>query len=260
MLEKKADGVLAGKVAIVTGGGTGIGRSISELFAKEGAAVVVAGRRQGPLDEVAEEISGAACSTDVSREPDVVNLFKSCCDSYGGLDVLVNNAGVIGPIADASQMNMGGWDEVMAINVRGVILCTKYAIPLMKERGGGSIINVSSISGLRGYPQRSAYVATKFAVNGITESVAQEVGIDNIRVNAICPGAVHGDLMENVIERRVRVEGRSREEIIASSYTDTAALRRWVESDEVAQLTLFLASDASSAITGQLLRIDAGRM
>ncbi len=260
MPDQNGEGVLAGKVAIVTGGGTGIGRSIAGLFGKEGAAVVVAGRRQEPLDEVAGEISGTACRADVSREPDVVNLFETCRQTYAGLDVLVNNAGVIGPIANASEMDMEGWDEVMAVNVRGVILCTKYAIPMMKERGGGSIINVSSISGLRGYPQRSAYVATKFAVNGITESVAQEVGVDNIRVNSICPGAVRGDLMESVIERRVRVEGRSREEIIASSYTDTAALRRWVESDEVAQLTLFLASDASSAITGQLLRIDAGRM
>ena len=259
MPETAGDGALRGKVAIVTGGGTGIGRSIAERFAGEGAAVVVAGRRWEPLQEVAAEISGTACPTDVSNESDVVHLFETCRQSYGRLDVLVNNAGVIGPIADASGMDMEGWDEVMAINVRGVILCTKHALPMMKTRGG-SIINVSSISGLQGYPSRSAYVASKFAVNGITESVAHEVGIDGIRVNSICPGAVHGDLMERVIAKRERVEGRSREEIIASSYTDTAALRRWVESDEVAGLALFLASDASSAITGQLIRIDAGRM
>jgi NAD(P)-dependent dehydrogenase (short-subunit alcohol dehydrogenase family) len=130
----------------------------------------------------------------------------------------------------------------------------------MRARGGGSIINISSLLGLRGYPMRSAYVASKFAVIGISESVAHEVGQYGIRVNALCPGAVRGELMEDVIARRARAEGRSPEEIVKSAYTDVAALRKWVEPEEVAQAALFLASDASSAITGEHVRVDAGRM
>ena len=130
----------------------------------------------------------------------------------------------------------------------------------MMESGGGSIINMSSLSGLRGYPNRSAYAATKFAVIGITESVAHEVGRHGIRVNALCPGAVHGELMDRVVAQRSAAEGRPAEEIIRSAYTDVAALRKWVQPDEVARAALFLASDASSAITAERIRVDAGRM
>jgi NAD(P)-dependent dehydrogenase (short-subunit alcohol dehydrogenase family) len=157
-------------------------------------------------------------------------------------------------------MDMAAWDETVAINIRGVMLCIKHAVPLLKRRGGGSIINMSSLMGLRGYPMRAAYTATKFAVLGITEAVAQEVGSDRIRVNALCPGAVNGELMKRVIAERSRKENRPPEEIIRINYTDKAALRRWVEPEEVAEVALFLASDASAAITGDRFRVDAGRM
>jgi len=147
----------------------------------------------------------------------------------------------------------------MAINVRGTLLCIKYAVPRMRARGGGSIINMSSLMGLRGTPMRSAYTASKFAVLGITDAVSQEVGVDNIRVNALCPGAVNGELMQRVIASRVAAEGRSADEIARANYTDKASLRRWVEPDEVAAAALFLASAASAAITGERLRVDAGR-
>jgi NAD(P)-dependent dehydrogenase (short-subunit alcohol dehydrogenase family) len=253
-------GVLAGKVAIVTGGGSGIGRSIARRFAAEGCAVVVVGRQRARLEQVAAEIGGTAVPADVSREEEVAWLFQACAGAHGGLDVLVNNAGVTGPIANAAEMNLAEWEETMAINIRGVLLSTKYAIPAMRARGGGSIINISSLLGLKGYPMRSAYVASKFAVIGITESVAHEVGQYGIRVNALCPGAVRGELMEGVVARRARAEGRSPEEIVKSAYTDVAALRKWLEPEEVAQAALFLASDASSAITGEHVRVDAGRM
>jgi NAD(P)-dependent dehydrogenase (short-subunit alcohol dehydrogenase family) len=252
-------GVLTNKVAIVTGGGTGIGRSIAKLFAAEGCSVVLAGRRREPLDTVAAEISGTACPTDVSREEDVAALFELCTTTYGGLDVLVNNAGISGPVSEAADMDLALWDETNAINIRGLLLCTKYAIRAMKERGGGSIINMSSISGLKGYPMRSAYVSTKFAVNGITQSVAYEAGQYGVRVNALCPGAVSGEMMDRVVARRAVVEGRPEEEIIKVYYTDVAALRRYVEPEEVAQAALFLASDASSGVTAELIRVDAGR-
>ncbi len=250
---------LNGKVAVVTGGGTGIGKSIADLFCREGARVVITGRDGGRLNTVAEEIGATAFQTDVAIEDEVAGLFDFVRQKFQRLDILVNNAGVTGPVSDASDMDMAEWDQTIAINVRGVLLCIKHAVPQIKATGG-SIINMSSLMGLRGYPMRSAYTASKFAVIGITEAVAHEVGRDGIRVNALCPGAVNGDLMQRVIASRSKSENRAPEDIIRENYTDKAALRRWVEPEEVAQAALFLASDASVSVTAERLRIDAGRM
>jgi NAD(P)-dependent dehydrogenase (short-subunit alcohol dehydrogenase family) len=253
-------GALTGKVAVVTGGGTGIGEAIAATFVREGAQVVVASRDASVLERTAAAIGAVAIATDVSDETSVAGLFRATEARFGGLDILVNNAGVTGQVAPAEQLDMAQWDTTMAINIRGTILCIKHAVPLLRRRGGGSIINMSSLMGLRGYPMRAAYTATKFAVLGITEAVAQEVGPDNIRVNALCPGAVNGELMQRVIAARVAAEGRPSEEIIRINYTDKAALRRWVEPSEVADAALFLASAASASITGERIRVDAGRM
>lgn len=251
---------LSGKVAIVTGGGTGIGLAIAKLFVEKGAQVVITGRSHTALERAAASIGAHAIAADVSKEADVSHLAITTAKLFGGVDILVNNAGITGQIANAEDLDITQWDETMAINIRGTILCIKHCIPLMRKRGGGSIINMSSLMGLRGYPMRSAYAATKFAVIGITESVAQEVGVHNIRVNALCPGAVNGDLMQRVIAARVAKENRPAEEIIRVNYTDKAALRRWVEPEEVARVALFLASDESSSITSECIKVDAGRM
>jgi NAD(P)-dependent dehydrogenase (short-subunit alcohol dehydrogenase family) len=253
-------GRLSGKVAVVTGGGTGIGRSICRLFAAEGADVVVAGRRAEPIEAVAAEVSGLAVRTDVAREEEVRALIQTCSSRFGQIDVLVNNAGITGPISNADDLDVDRLDETLAVNVRGLLLCIKHAVPEMRRRHHGSIINMSSRLGLKGHPMRSAYVASKFAVIGITQSVAAEVGVYGIRVNALCPGAVSGELMDSVLERRAREEGRSPAEIAKSSYSDVAALRRWVTPEEVAESALFLASDASLAVTATHLVVDAGRM
>jgi NAD(P)-dependent dehydrogenase (short-subunit alcohol dehydrogenase family) len=251
---------LKGKVAVVTGGGTGIGEAIAAAFVREGAQVVVASRDAAALERSASGTGAVAIATDVSDEASVIALFRAIEARFGGLDIVVNNAGVTGQVAPAEQLDMAQWDTTMAINIRGTILCIKHAVPLLRRRGGGSIINMSSLMGLRGYPMRAAYTATKFAVLGITEAVAQEVGPDNIRVNALCPGAVNGELMQRVIKARVAAEGRPAEEIIRVNYTDKAALRRWVEPGEVADAAVFLASRASASITGERVRVDAGRM
>jgi NAD(P)-dependent dehydrogenase (short-subunit alcohol dehydrogenase family) len=249
--------VLDGKIAVVTGGGTGIGRAIARRFVGEGASVVIAGRDVLRLNEVAKAESCHAIGTDMSRESEVASLFDQVGNDFGRLDILVNNAGIAGPVANADAMDIAAWDETMAINVRGTILGIKYAVPLMRRGGGGSIVNMSSLMGLRGTPMRSAYTASKFAIIGITDAVAQEVGIDNIRVNSLCPGAVNGELMQRVIAARSAAEGRLAEEVIRMYYTDKSALRRWVEPEEVAQAALFLATAGS--ITGERLRVDAGR-
>jgi NAD(P)-dependent dehydrogenase (short-subunit alcohol dehydrogenase family) len=251
-------GVLDGKVAVVTGGGSGIGEAIARMFAASGAKVVVSGRRLEPIERVAGDIGGLAVAADVSNEDGVKRLFMACEDAHGRLDSLVSNAGVTGPVANAEDMDMAQWDETIAINVRGVILCAKHAVPMLK-RQGGSIINVSSRMGLKGYPMRSSYAASKFAVIGITQSIAFEVGVHGIRCNALCPGAVHGELMERVIAARAEKEGRPAADIVKESYTNAAALRKWVEPEEVASTALFLASDAASAITGESILVDCGR-
>lgn len=251
---------LAGRVALVTGGGTGIGAAIARAFAHAGARVVVAGRDAAKLEPVAAATGGVAMVADVRDESSVSKLFDGIDRTCGGLDILVNNAGVAGPVANAADLDMAAWDDCLAINVRGTILCIKFAVPRMKARGGGAIVNMSSLMGLKGTPMRSAYTASKYAVLGITDAVSQEVGVHNIRVNALCPGAVNGELMQRVIAARVAAEGRSPEEIIRANYTDKASLRRWVEPEEVAAAALFLASPASAAITGERLRVDAGRV
>ena len=254
-----AAGTLSGRIALVTGGGTGIGAAIARKFAAAGAHVVIVGRNGERLAAVAADIGAEAIAADVSEEASVAALFARIDARVGGLDILVNNAGVTGPVARAADMDLAAWDQTIAINVRGTLLCIKYAIPRMRARGGGSIINMSSLMGLRGTPMRSAYTASKYAVLGITDAVSQEVGVDNIRVNALCPGAVNGELMQRVIAARVDAEGRSAEDIIRANYTDKASLRHWVEPEEVAAAALFLVSPASAAITGERLRVDAGR-
>ena len=251
---------LAGKVALVTGGGTGIGAAIAGLFAREGATVIVSGRTEDRLVAAAAAMGAHAVQADVRQETSVAALFMEVEHRFGGLDILVNNAGITGPVSRAEDLDLAQWDDTMAINVRGTILCIKHAVPMMRRRGGGAIVNMSSLMGLRGYPMRSAYTASKFAVLGITEAVAQEVGVDNIRVNALCPGAVNGALMQRVIASRSAAENRPPEEIVRVNYTDKAALRRWVEPEEVAEAALFLAGPASGSITGERLRVDAGRM
>jgi len=253
------DGILAGKVAVVTGGASDIGRAIAKAFAREDCGLVLADVRRGPLEDFAGEIGGLAVVCDVSVEADVARLMRACDEACGRLDVLVNNAGTSGAFVNAEDMNIAAWDATFAVNLRGVALCIKYAVPLLK-RQGGAIMNMSSLIGLKGYPMCSDYAASRFAVIGVTQAVAQELGPFGIRVNALCPGAVVGERMRTTLAERSRKEGRTQEDIIKSDYTDTAALRKWVTPEEVAAAALFLASDAAGATTGEALRVDAGRL
>lgn len=248
-------GKLQGKVAIVTGGGTGIGRAIAIEFAREGAEIVVAGRTAAPLETLAAEIAGRAVVCDVTDPKQVEHLFEQA----GRVDVLVNNAGASGPVAPLAEVDLTAWRDCVELNLFGAMYCMREAARRMSAQGSGSIINMSSLMGLHGYPMRTAYCATKFAIIGMTEALAREVGPAGVRVNALCPGAISGELMDRVIARRAAAEGRSPEAIIKENYTDVAALRRWVAPEEVATAALFLASDLSSALTGERIKVDAGR-
>lgn len=250
---------LDGKTAIVTGGGTGIGAAICDIFAEAGARVVVAGRSLGPIEAVAARVDGHAVRCDVTVLDEVEALFAGTVERHGQVDVLVNNAGVTGPVGAVDEVDLAAWRDCIEINLFGALHCLRVAARVMSGQGSGSIINMSSRMGLHGYPMRTAYCASKFALIGMTEAVAREVGPAGVRVNALCPGAVSGALMDRVIARRAETEGRAAEDIVRESYTDVAALRRWVDPGEVAAAALFLASDAGSSVTGDRIRVDCGR-
>ena len=250
---------LQGRIALVTGGGSGIGQAVARRFAAAGARVVVAGRGEAAIAAVAAETGGIAVTCDVTKLDEVEALFARALDWGGACDVFVNNAGQTGPVGALAEVDLDAWRACVETNLFGAMHGLRVAVRIMAAQGRGSIINMSSRMGLHGYPMRSAYSATKFALIGMTEAVAREVGPRGVRVNALCPGAVSGELMDRVIAARAAAEARPPEEIIRRDYTDSAALRRWLSPEEVAETALFLASDASSAITGERIRVDCGR-
>ncbi|WP_293449249.1 SDR family oxidoreductase [Planktotalea sp.] len=250
---------LDGKLAIITGGGSGIGEATAHVFAQAGATVVVTGRRLEPLQAVAKAVGGHAIACDVSDQSDVRAMFAQALTILGRVDVLLNNAGGPGPIAPVAEVDMDEWITCMNINLVGAMYCLQEAAKIMTEQGAGSIINMSSLMGIQGYPMRSAYVASKFALNGITQTMARELGPVGVRVNALMPGAVSGANMDRILARRAEAEGRPAQDIERENYTDVAALKRWVHPDEVGRAALYYASDLSSAITGDKMKVDCGR-
>ncbi|MEM5519609.1 SDR family oxidoreductase [Sulfitobacter sp. AS59] len=250
---------LDGKLAVITGGGSGIGEATAHVFAQAGATVVVAGRRLEPLEKVAKAVGGHAIACDVSDQDDVRAMFAKARDITGSVDVLLNNAGGPGPIAPVAEVDMGDWVTCMNINLVGAMYCLQEAAKIMTAQESGSIINMSSLMGIQGYPMRSAYVASKFALIGITETMARELGPVGVRVNALMPGAVSGENMDRILARRAEAEGRPASEIERENYTDVAALKRWVAPEEVGRAALYYASDLSSAITGDKMKVDCGR-
>lgn len=250
---------LDGKLAIVTGGGSGIGEATAKVFAEAGAKVVVTGRRFEPLQRVATDIGGHAVACDVSDQMQVKAMFAEALNITGRVDVLLNNAGGPGPIAPVAEVDMEAWIGCMNVNLVGAMYCLQEAARVMSAQLAGSIINMSSLMGIQGYPMRSAYVASKFALIGITETMARELGPMNVRVNALMPGAVSGENMDRILERRAEAEGRPVEEIERENYSDVAALKRWVTPEEVGRAALYYASDLSSAVTGDKMKVDCGR-
>lgn len=250
---------LDGKLAIITGGGSGIGEATAQVFADAGATVVVTGRRLEPLEKVAAKVGGHAIQCDVSQQSDVIAMFDKARTITGRVDVLVNNAGGPGPIAAVADVEMADWISCMNINLIGAMYCLQEAAKIMGAQKSGSIINMSSLMGIQGYPMRSAYVASKFALIGITETMARELGPVGVRVNALMPGAVSGENMDRILARRAEAEGRPAKDIERENYTDVAVLKRWVSPEEVGRAALYYASDQSSAITGDKMKVDCGR-
>jgi NAD(P)-dependent dehydrogenase (short-subunit alcohol dehydrogenase family) len=250
------------KVSIVTGGGRGIGRAIALRFASEGAAVVVAGTTAESIESVAQEIRARggrslAVGADVSDEAQVARMVASAIDEFGGIDVLVNNAGIAGPTALVAEVSREDWDRTIAVNLTGAFLCAKHALPGMMERRGGRIINITSIAGLRAYALRSPYAASKWAMIGLTRTLAEEAGRYDITVNAIAPGPVRGPRIDSVIRNRAAAMGRPVEEV-ERDYVEPTALKRMADEDDIAAMAVFLASEEGRNITGETLNISSG--
>ena len=247
---------LQDKVAIITGAATGIGRATALLFAKEGASVVVADINEDDAQRTVADIedkggSAQFVQTDVSEAEGVQALMERSAEEMGGIDVIVNNAGAQRSGA-VTEFEESEWDLLMRVNPRSCFLGAKYGVPYLRERGGGSIVNVSSLAGLKGGPGMTAYSASKGAIIAFTRALAEELAPDNIRANSVCPGWIDTPFNEPAIEF---MGGRAQQEEMVQQ---TVPLKRQGRPQEIAPGILYLASDASSYVTGQELVIDGG--
>jgi len=253
---------LRDKVAVITGGGSGIGLAITRAFASEGAIVVIAARTASRLNEAAEAINSnggkaRAIPTDITDENQVRQMVAQTLAEYGRIDILVNNAGIPGPTAGIADMELDRWNEVLAVNLTGSMLCAREVLKDMMARKSGNIINISSVGGMSGFPMRSPYCVTKMGIIAFTETLAIEAGEHNIRVNCISPAAVRGDRILSAARAKAEALGVEQEEILAR-LTKDFSLKRLIEPSEVAAAAVFLASDESSAITGHTLAVNCG--
>jgi len=233
---------------LVTAGGAGIGRAIAQTFRSHGARVHTC-----DIDPVTKPDT----LTDVADAKQVERLFEEVQRKLGGLDVLVNNAGIAGPTGKVEDIKLEDWERCIAIDLNGMFYCTRKAMPLIKAAGGGAIINLSSAAGLHGFPQRSPYCAAKWGVVGFTKSLAVEAGPDKVRVNCICPGIVEGERIERVVEAKSKMLGMSREAFL-DRFLETTSMRSTVSAQEIADMALYLATAPGRHITGQALAVDAG--
>jgi NAD(P)-dependent dehydrogenase (short-subunit alcohol dehydrogenase family) len=247
---------LQGKRVLVTAGASGIGREIAIAFAAEGGRVHVCDIDSAGINALSSDqphITSDIC--DVADREAVGRMMASALGHLGGLDVLVNNAGISGATAPLEELDPEAWERVLNVNLNGTFNVTRLAIPSLKRSRAGVIINMSSVAGRLGYPNRSAYATSKWGLIGLTKSLSIELGQFGIRVNAILPGPVGGARIQAVIEGRAKQSGRTLEEETAQALTHMS-IKKFIDPREIAAAALFLASDAATMISGQILPID----
>lgn len=244
---------LAGKIAIITGAGSGIGRACALAFAREGAKVTLVGRTRAKLDHVTGEIGAAAFAQagDIRQQSDIERIVQATVERFGGLHVLVNDAAVLHAGTVESQADPQ-WDDTFATNVKGMWHFTRAVVPHLRKAGGGSVINISSVIGLVGARNRVAYSASKGAVTVLTKAMALDLAADQIRVNCICPGIVETELVEKFITEAPDPEAARRQRIALHP------LGRFGKPEDIAPMAVYLASDESSWVTGAAFSIDGG--
>jgi NAD(P)-dependent dehydrogenase (short-subunit alcohol dehydrogenase family) len=242
---------------LVTAGASGIGLATARAFAREGARVHVCDVDTAALDALASSDPGLTHSVcDVADPAAVARLFGHVVATLGGLDALVNNAGIAGPTAPCEQVVLGEWERTLAVNLTGQFLCAQRAIPLLKASANASIANLSSAAGRFGFPNRTPYAAAKWGVIGLTKSLSIELGPCGIRVNAICPGSVAGARIEAVYTSKAALRGVA-PEVVRDEMIAKASLRRMVSADDIASAIVFLASPLGANISGHALPVDA---
>lgn len=250
-------GALNGKVAVVTGGTSGIGERIVEVFVDEGAKVVVAARRHEEGQALEKRLGVRFIRTDVSREADVKAMIEHAVASFGRLDCLVNNAGLPAPMVSITEIDVPTIDQLLAVNVRGVLLGIKHAAPLMLSQGSGSIINIGSVAGLRGGVSGHIYSTTKGAVQALTRSAAAELGEKGVRVNSISPGAI----VTGIFAKNAGVEASKADrltDLVKGAFAGLQPVPRAGLTEDVARAAVYLASDGSSFVNGQDIVVDGG--
>jgi NAD(P)-dependent dehydrogenase (short-subunit alcohol dehydrogenase family) len=242
---------------LVTAGASGIGATVAKAFSEAGARVHVCDIDRAALDRLATELPGVTTSmADASVEREVDLVFDDVMGTLGGLDVLVNNAGIAGPTGPIEGIDAGRWERTVAVNLNGQFLFSRRAVPLLKQSTSNPcVIAMSSVAGRLGYALRTPYASTKWAVVGLMKSMAIELGPHGVRVNAILPGTVKGDRMNKVIAARAAEAGVSVDEM-RDEYLRKISLRRMVTSDDVAAVALFLCSPAARNLTGQAISVD----
>ncbi|HLF20971.1 MAG TPA: SDR family oxidoreductase [Aestuariivirga sp.] len=241
---------------MITAAATGIGRAIAKAFAAEGAKVHVCDVDEKALASFREEFPEiAATFVNVRSEGEIDAWFDEALEDLGGLDVLVNNAGIKGPTAPVDDIDYADWRECLEICLDSHFLCARRAAPVMKAQGSGSIVNLSSTAGQYGFGNRTPYAAAKWAVIGLTKSLAIELGPHNVRCNAICPGAVRGDRINRVIQGEADIRGVAFD-VVAKEMVWSQSISRFVEPGEIADMCLFLASPAAKMVNGQAIAVD----
>jgi len=256
MSDQVINAIKPGLVVLVTAGASGIGRVIAKSFLAHGCHVHICDIDRPAVETfLLENPESSATVADVSDFKSVETVFSDLKKRYTQLDVLINNAGKAGPTAALEDIDPEDWDATVAVNLNSQFYFSRLAIPLIRKAGGGSIVNIASSAALFGYPNRSPYAASKWAVIGLTKTMAMESGDSGIRVNAICPGSVEGPRIERVIKKDAQERGKTVDEI-REMYTRQTSLNRFIQPEEVAHMAVFLASDLGRSISGQVLSVD----
>ena len=243
-------------VILITAGASGIGSEIAQILSQADAKVIICDNDQEAIDKFNKENPAITTfNTDVSNEEQVTLLFEELKEQFGRINCLINNAGISGPSAKLEDTNFEEWQNTLNVNLNGSFLCTKSSIPLFRSAGGGSIINIGSTSSFLGTPLRSSYSATKWGLIGLTKTWAMEYGMENIRINTICPGSVNGERIEQVIDRESKYRNVTSEEIKAT-YLSQTSMQVFIDAEEIVGMIVYLLSPLAKKITGQMLVID----